>query len=89
MVAVSMKPYDSDRIVTSKELSKCFDDLKESLGKAMIETIVEEIEIMYGIILVGRLSYKLSDVEDALKKLLGDSACEMMMESLVETLEKK
>jgi len=84
-----MKPYDSDRIVTSKELSKCFDDLKESLGRAMIETIVEEIEIMYGIILVGRLSYKLSDVEDALRKLLGDSACEMMMESLLETLEKK
>ncbi len=84
-----MKSYDSDRIVSSKELSKCFDDLKESLGRAMIETIVEEIEIMYGIILVGRLSYKLSDVEDALRKLLGDSACEMMMESLVETLEKK
>lgn len=89
MVAVSIKSYDSDRIVSSKELSKCFDDLKESLGRAMIETIVEEIEIMYGIILVGRLSYKLSDVEDALRKLLGDSACEMMMESLVETLEKK
>ena len=67
---MSMKPYDSDRIVSSKELSRCFDDLKESLGKAMIETIVEEIEIVYGIILVGRLSYKLSDVEDALRKLL-------------------
>ena len=69
---MSMKPYDSDRIVSSKELSRCFDDLKESLGKAMIETIVEEIEIVYGIILVGRLSYKLSDLEIALRKLLGD-----------------
>jgi hypothetical protein len=44
---------------------------------------------MYGIILAGRLSYKLADVEDALRKLLGDSACEIMMESLVKMLEKK
>jgi hypothetical protein len=84
-----MKPYDRDRIVSSKELSRCFDDLKESLGRAMVETIVEEIELMYGIILVGKLSYKLSDVEDALRKLLGDSACEIMMESVIEVLGKK
>jgi hypothetical protein len=89
MVAMSMKSYDSDRIVLGKDLSKCFDDLKESLGRTMIETIVEEIEVMYGILLIGRFSYKLSEIEDALRKLLGDSACEMMMESLVEILEKK
>lgn len=88
-VVMSAKPYDSAKIVSSKELSECFDELKESLGRAMIETITEEIELMYGIILAGRLSYKLSEVEDALRKLLGDSACEMMMESLVEILEKK
>jgi hypothetical protein len=55
----------------------------------MVETAIEEIELMYGIVLAGRLSYKLSEVEDALRKLLGDSACEMMMESIVEMLEKK
>jgi len=88
-VAMSVKSYDSAKIVSSKELSKCFDELKDSLGRAMIETIIEEIELMYGIVLAGRLSYKLSEVEDARRKLLGDSACEMMMESLVEMLEKK
>jgi len=58
---------------------------------AMVETIIKEkeIEIMYGIVLSRRLSYKLSEVEDALRKLLGEKASEMMMESLVEMLERK
>ncbi|HXV45746.1 MAG TPA: hypothetical protein VD736_03645 [Nitrososphaera sp.] len=88
-MSVRRKPYESDRSVKGKELGACFDRLKETLGRAMVETITYEIEIMFGILLVGRFSYKLSEVEDALTKLLGDSASEIMMESIVECLEKK
>jgi hypothetical protein len=88
-MSVRRKPYESDRSVTGKELGACFDRLKETLGRAMLETITYEMEIMFGILLVGRFSYKLSEVEDALTKLLGDSASEIMMESIVECLEKK
>lgn len=87
-MSVGKKPYDRDRIVTGKELDSCFDRLMESLGRAMVETITYELEIMYGIVLVGKLSYRLSDIEDALTKLLGDSACEIMMGSIVECLGK-
>jgi hypothetical protein len=82
------KPYD-DRPVSGKELARCFEELKKSLGRPVIETIVYELEIMYGIMLEGRLSYRLSEIEDALKKLLGDSAAELMIESIVKRLSKK
>ncbi len=50
----------------------------------MIETITYELEVMFGIVAVGRLSYRLSQIEDALTKLLGDSASEIMMESIIK-----
>ncbi len=43
---------------------------------------------MYRIVLVGRLPYKLSELEDALMKLLGESAMEIMMESILEYLDE-
>lgn len=82
-------PYERNRIVTGKELSTCFDRLKESLGRAMVKTITYELESMFGILFVARLSYKLSEVEGALRKLLGESASEIMMESIVRCLGKK
>ena len=54
----------------------------------MVETITYEMEIMFGILLVGRFSYKLSEEEDALNKLLGDSASEIMMVHLRVPREK-
>jgi hypothetical protein len=75
--------------VSGKELARCFDELKESLGKAMVETITYELEMMFGIALIGRLSYRLSNIHEALTKLLGDSACEIMMESIVKCLDKR
>lgn len=53
----------------------------------MIETIVYELEIMFGIFLTGSISYKLSQIDEALQKLLCDSAAELMMDSIVEYLE--
>jgi hypothetical protein len=38
--------------LSQAELSKCFEDLKESLGRAVVESIVEEIEVLYSILLV-------------------------------------
>jgi len=87
-MSVTKKPYETDRIVSGKELAGCFEKLKETLGKAMVETIAYELEIMYGILFVGKLSYNLSEVNDALTKLLGDSASEIMMESIVDVLIK-
>jgi hypothetical protein len=88
-MSIVKEPYDEDRIVSGKELARCFDELKESLGKSMVETITYELEIMFGIALIGRLSYKMSKIQDALTKLLGDSACEIMMESIVKCLDKR
>ena len=82
------KPYD-DRPVSGKELARCFDELKRSLGRPVVETVVYELEIMHGIMLEGRYSYRLSELEDALKKLLGDSAAELMMQSIVKHLSEK
>ena len=61
-------------MVSGKELARNFDELNESLGRAMVETITYELEIMFGIAVVGRPSYRLSQIEDAITKLLGDSA---------------
>lgn len=78
------KAYDEDRIISGTELAKCFDNLKEHLGGAMTETIAYELEVMFGIVAVGRLSYKLSQIDDVLTKLLGGSASEIMMESIAK-----
>ncbi len=82
-MATNRKGYE-DRIISGTELAACFDNLKEHLGRAMIETITYELEVMFGIVAVGRLSYRLSQIEDALTKLLGDSASEIMMESIIK-----
>jgi hypothetical protein len=47
-----------DRIFSSRELMKCFDKLKESLRKAVIDRVGYELEIMYGIDLASGFSYK-------------------------------
>jgi hypothetical protein len=38
---------------------------------------------MFNIILEDRFSYKISEIADALRKLLGDSAAELMMELIL------
>jgi hypothetical protein len=75
--------------VSAKDPARCFDELKESLGRAMVETITYELEIVFGIALIGKLSYRQSRIQGALTKLLGDSACEIMMESIVNCLKKR
>ena len=87
-MAENNNPHD-DRIVNGKELAKCLEELKKSLGRSVIETIVYELEVMFGITLQSRFSYRLSEIDDALRKLLGDSAAELMMESIVRYLTKK
>ena len=76
----------SDRVVSGKELARCFEELKGSLGTSVIETIVYELEVMFGIMLEGRFSYKMSKIDDSLKKLLGESAAELMMEHIRASL---
>jgi hypothetical protein len=83
------KVHGMARIVSGKELAECFKKLEEPLGRAVIETIIIDLEVMYGIILVGRVEYRLSDLNDALTKLLGEAASELMMESILKSLDKK
>jgi hypothetical protein len=78
-----------DRVVSGKELARCFDELRASLGRSVVETIVYELEIMFGIMLEGRMSYKLSGIDDALRKLLGDSAADLMMEHIRAALDDR
>ena len=84
-----MKENRPDEFVSGKDLAGCFDELKKSLGRAVIETIVYELEVMYGIMLEKRFYYRLSQIENALVKLLGDSAAELMMISIVKCLSKR
>lgn len=49
-MSAGKEPYERNRIVTGKEFSTCFDRLEESLGRAMVETITYELEIMFGIL---------------------------------------
>jgi hypothetical protein len=72
--------------VSGKELAACCEELKESLGVSMVETIVYDLEVMFNVILEGRFSYKISQIDDALRKLLGDPAAELMMESILKCL---
>jgi hypothetical protein len=81
--------HSGDRVVSGKELAKCFDELKASLGISVIETIVYELEIMFSIMLESRMSYKMSEIDDALRKLLGDSAAELMMEHIKASLDDR
>lgn len=78
-----------DRIVSGKELARCFGELEASLGRAVIETIVYELEIMFGIMLESRFSYKMSEIDDSLRKLLGDSAADLMMEQIRACLDRR
>ncbi len=80
---------NSDRLVSGRDLARCFKELESSLGRSVIETIVYELEVMFRIILEGRFSYKLSEIDDALRKLLGDSAAELMMEQIIDWLEDR
>ena len=79
---------DSDRVVSGKELARCFEELKGTLGRSVIETIIYELEVMFGIMLESRFSYKMSRIDDALRKLLGDSAADLMMEHIRASLNK-
>ncbi|MEW6605007.1 MAG: hypothetical protein AB1351_10045 [Thermoproteota archaeon] len=78
---------NSDRVVSGKDLARCFKHMEASIGRSVIETIVYELEVMFRIILEGRFSYRLSEIDDALKKLLGDSAGALMMEQIVDLLD--
>lgn len=80
---------NSDRLVSGRDLARCFKELESSLGRSVIETIVYELEVMFRIILEGRFSYKLSEIDNALRKLLGDSAAELMMEQIIDWLEDR
>lgn len=80
---------NSDRLVSGRDLARCFKELESSLGRSVIETIVYELEVMFRIILEGRFSYKLSEIDDALRKLLGGSAAELMMEQIIDWLEDR
>lgn len=80
---------NSDRLISGKDLARCFKELETSLGRSVIETIVYELEVMFRIILEGRFSYNLSEIDDALRKLLGDSAAELMMEQIFDWLENR
>lgn len=78
---------DSTRI-SGKSLKKALEKLKPTLGEQTIVTIIEELELMYGIILVGSLSYSNSEFKAALAKVLGESASQLVLEVISPFLEE-
>jgi hypothetical protein len=64
--------------------------LEETLIYAAAETLIYDLE-NYGIALVAgkAASYTLDQIEDAMKKVLGDEAALLVMERLTKILEQE
>lgn len=84
-----MATENNNRLVSGNELAQCFEALKKSPGKSVIETVVHQLELAHGIILENKFSYSLSEIDEALRKLLGDSAADPLMAAIVKHLPKK
>lgn len=76
--------------ISSKKLKKAFMALEYPIGYSAAEALIYDLE-NYGIALVaGRAaSYSLQQVEDALRKLLGDEAGLMIMNQVMKSLEEE
>jgi hypothetical protein len=74
----------------SNKLKKAVMALGATLGYAAAETLIYDLE-NYGIALVAgkAASYTLDQVEDAIKKILGDEAGSLVMEHLIKILEEE
>jgi hypothetical protein len=88
VAAATMTTFDPDRLISSKDMKRCFEALEAEYGKSTISTVVHELEIMFGVVLTGSLKYKISEIDVALRKLLGDSAGEIMMDSILKHLRR-
>lgn len=86
--AESLSKENNDRLITGNKLARCFEALKKSPGKSAIETGVHELEFAHGIIIENRFSYSLSEIDGALRKLLGDSAADLLRAAIVMHLSK-
>ena len=74
--------------VTGNDLKHAFRKLQPTLGKGLIEIITNQLEIMYLIVMNGNNNtYSLSEVKNALVKVLGEDSGYMILDSVVEQLE--
>ena len=75
-----------DKPISTSSLKKAFHGLEPSLGKTTVEELFSDLE-NYGITLShSRMSYPLSEVEDALRKMLGEDAASLLVERLKKAL---
>lgn len=76
--------------ISSKKLKKAIMALEYPIGYSAAEALIYDLE-NYGIALVaGRAaSYSLQQVEDALRKLLGEEAGLMIVNQLMKSLEEE
>jgi hypothetical protein len=82
------KVQNDNTRISGKNLKKALEKLKPTLGEQTIITIIEELELMYGIILVGSLSYSYLEFKAALAKVLGESASQLVLEVMTPFLEE-
>ena len=89
-IAYNILPKISENTpIPSNKLKKAVMALEYPLGYAAAEALIYDLE-NYGIALVaGRAaSYTMQQIEDALKKVLGEEAGALLMTQLVKMLEK-
>jgi hypothetical protein len=79
-----------NNLLANKKLKKAVMALEGALGYAAAETLIYDLE-NYGIVLVaGKVaSYTLDQLEDAMKKVLGDEAGSLVMAHLIKILEQE
>ena len=89
-IAYKILPKISENVpLPSNKLKKAVMALEYPIGYAAAEALIYDLE-NYGIALVAgkAASYTLKQVEDALKKVLGDEAGALLMTQLVKILEE-
>ena len=90
-IAYNILPKTSKNIpLLSNKLKKAVIALGGMLGYAAAEALVYDLE-NYGIALVAgkAASYTLEQVEDAIKKILGEEAGSLVMEQLIKILDQE
>lgn len=70
--------------VSAKELKRALQKL-QVLGKTNVEALIYDLEL-YGIVLLGHVSYSLNQVKDAIARSVGEDGASLITDRLRKAL---
>ncbi|GEM_PF-2014494 len=80
------RPQDDP--IPSAKIKKALLQMEYILGQAGIEALIYDLE-NYGVILLGKTSYTLEQLEEAFTKAVGDEAAVLLMERLQKNMQNE